>query len=172
MSENYKILDTALDYLNEGTIDESKLEVLTEDLVCKDSFNNIHIGIFPDENRNFEEAPYFKVSWKSINRTNQDVARIDMRTGDYIVHFGKSVELSSKIVDQINLILSDETKKYLVDKYNTGDVKNGWEGLLKATAAYTNNQGKFEEFKTKFPKIQINPNSSTLKGYTVIKWGK
>lgn len=150
-------------YLNDG--------IINEDTVCKDSSKNIFIGVFPDTGRNFESAPYFKVSWKQINATNNSVARISTINGDYVIHYNTSVELPAKIIDKINDIL--DSSKYIVPKYNMEDVKNGWEAILKATSIYINKPEIYEQLKLSIPKIKINPQSDTLKDCgNIIKWGK
>ena len=158
MSNNYENLDKALIYLNEG--------ILLEDTVCKDLQNNIYIGVFPDIKREFELDPYFKVSWKPINSSNKNVARISMSTGNYIIHNNSSVELPPKIIDKININLSNISN--VTSKYK--DSINIWEALLLAVSVYTNSS--FETLKLKFPLIRINPNNNDLQGCSIIKWGK
>lgn len=140
--------------------------ILTEDAVCRDISNSIYIAITPDTGRNFDKDPYFKVSNKPINKSNPNVARISMRTGDYVIHNGFSLEIPSKIINKINEILGD--KKYISSNYSSAI--NGWDALLLAIARYYGIDA--DNLRKQFPRILINPNSNVLKGCVVKKWGK
>ena len=91
-----------------------------------------------------------------------------MRTGDYVVHYGTSVEIPSKIVTKINKMLTDT--KFLVNDYK--DSVSGWDGLLTSIAKQTNYAVSLDQLRINFPQIIINPNKATLKGCKITKWGK
>lgn len=151
-------------YINEfGNNNHENTDILNEVTIY--SNNNLYIGITPTQYNGFEKEPYFKVSWNPIGRNNSKVARISMKTGDYIVHYKTSVELPSHIVDRINAALKEKPKTIGYANYDTV-----WNALLAATASICNIS--YEELKKKFTRGCINPNSDTLKGYTILKWGK
>ena len=156
------------DYNDDDVIIVLDDELIMEDSICKDIQGSIYIAITPDTNRGFENDPYFKVSWKPINRSNQSVARINMRTGDYISHNGTSVVLDSKIINRVNEMLAGNT--YISNKYK-GAI-NGWDALLFAIVEYSQGKLTIEQARKMFPIININPNANTLKNCNKIKWGK
>ena len=173
MSEEIRELDEMLESLNEAEIEEDV--VLTEDGTYSDRQNNIYIGIFPDQGGRLYRDPYFKVSWRSINPTNDRVARISMRTGDYIIHNHQSVRVPNKIISRINNILGDRSGRCVNVQPELKLINPNpsvWEILLYTVAEYGNKPNEYYKLLRDFPLIEINPRRETLRGCDTIEWGK
>ena len=172
MNKETRELDEMLEALNEADIEEDA--VLTEATVYRGTNDNIYIAIHNDGNRNFIEDPYFKVSWRSFKYGENDaVARISMRTGDYIIHNNMSAIVDKDVIPVINnIMLTNQFVK--VPAMSNYKINNVWEALL-FTAAYSENRlSKYEDMKIKFPYRPIAPNFETLirSGCRRKKWGK
>ena len=173
MSEEIRELDEMLESLNGADVEESI--ILTEDATYADIQNNIYIGIFPDQGGRLSRDPYFKVSWRSINSTNHRVARISMRTGDYIIHNHQSVRIPSKIISRINNILGDRSGRCVNVQSELKLINPNpsvWEILLYTVAEYNNKPSDYYNLLRDFPLIEINPRRETLRGCKTIEWGK
>ena len=170
MNKEIRELDEMLEVLNEAEEDV----VLTEVAVYRDTNDNIYIGVYPDDIRMFYKDPYFKISWKPIkNNGNTPVARISMRTGDYVIHNRESVELKDdKLIAHINEILL--SNKFTLKNVRYGyTINNVWEALLYVVADVTNTLDIYESIKAQFPYRPINPNPETLKKASrIIDWGR
>lgn len=161
-------------YIKEAT---KNIEALNENNVCKNTKDNIFIAIAADPDRLFYLDPYFKVSWRSINRSSRNVARISMKDGDYIIHNNASVELPSKIVDKINNLLEGESyiDYKIVNKLKQIKSKEDdtsitvWDALVFACAEECNMPYNTLKESLKFKKI--NPNKDKLKSCNIIRWG-
>lgn len=169
---DYEQVQEVLKMLEER-LAELEIEAINEDTVYADDYNHIYIAVTPDAGRGFVNEPYFKVSWKPIGRNNPYVARISMVTGDYIIHNGASVELTSDIIKKIDTILG--SKIGMKTKYSDFDEddKNGttvWNALLYATAIQCGVDYKI--LKAKFGTKVFNPDKSKLRNCRVMKWGR
>ena len=170
MNKEIRELDEMLEALNEAEEDV----VLTEVTVYRGIKDNIYIGIFNEGKRNFIEDPYFKVSWRSFKYGENDtVARISMRTGDYVIHNNISATLDKDVVKAINNIMltNQFTKANAMHNYK---INNVWEALLFMAAYEESKLSEYENMKIKFPYRPIAPNPETLKrsGCTRKPWGK
>lgn len=125
--------------------------------------DRLYIGIFVQDNRHFEDDPYFKVSWQSDFRQDNKVARISMKNFDYVVHNKTSVEIPDEIIDKLNDVLPQKCEKNGMTNYSN------WDAMLYQVSSKLGIS--LDECKKKFPLKKID-HLGKPDADRVTKWGK
>lgn len=146
-----------------GQLDQYYLSEAGGVTVYKSS--NLYIAIQPDQGRNFEKSAYFKVSWQNNFNDNNKVARISMKSAEYIYHLTDGTELDSKTKKALNAILLSPTTS---TKYP--NAVNVWDALLYAIAEICN--VKYEDVKKNYQTLPDYSNLQADSKRNPTKWKK
>lgn len=108
----------------------------------KSESDHIYIGAFGKKDRNFDTAPYLKISWQNNLEDNTKVARINMKTAKYETHYNMNVEIPAEIIKNMDKILSRKSTAKGFEDYTV------WDAILKQTNDLNGGSEKdFEDMK-------------------------